>query len=92
MRDFRLCRRLDSSEPPAPTGFTVYRVRLIKKYFATKNPFPILSDTLHEKGLQRQKGVGPLVSSQEERALFVPRLNRLSTVGQPRVSFLHLFT
>ena len=28
---------------------------------------------LHEKGLQRQKGVGLLVSSQEQRALFVPR-------------------
>ena len=34
---------------------------------------------LHEKGLQRQKGDGPLVSSQEHRALLVPRLNRLST-------------
>ena len=31
---------------------------------------------LHEKGLQRQKGVGPLVSSQEERALLVPVINR----------------
>ena len=31
---------------------------------------------MHEKGLQRQKGVGPLVSSQEQRALLVPRLNR----------------
>ena len=34
---------------------------------------------LHEKGLQRQKGVGPLVSSQEQRALLVPRLHRSST-------------
>ena len=31
---------------------------------------------LHEKGLQRQKSVGPLVSSQEERALLVPVINR----------------
>ena len=31
---------------------------------------------LHEKGLQRQRGVGPLVSSQEERALLVPVINR----------------
>ena len=31
---------------------------------------------LHEKGLQKQKGVGPLVTSQEQRALLVPRLNR----------------
>ena len=36
---------------------------------------------LHEKGLQRQKSVGPLVSSQEQRALLVPRLNRGSTAG-----------
>ena len=28
---------------------------------------------LHEKGLQKQKSVVPLVSSQEERALLVPR-------------------
>ena len=34
---------------------------------------------LHEKGLQRQKGGGPLVGSQEQRALLVPLLNRLST-------------
>ena len=34
---------------------------------------------LQEKGLQRQKGVGPLVSSQDERALLVPVINRLST-------------
>ena len=31
---------------------------------------------LHEKGLQRQKGFGPLVSSQDERALLVPLMNR----------------
>ena len=41
---------------------------------------------LHEKGLQRQKGVGPLVSSQEHRALLVPQLNRLSTGCQPIVN------
>ena len=34
---------------------------------------------MHEKGLQRQKSVGPLVSSQEERALPVPVINRGST-------------
>ena len=47
---------------------------------------------LHEKGLQRQKGVVPLVGSQDERALFVPRLNRLSIAGQARVLFPHRFT
>ena len=31
---------------------------------------------LHEKGLQRQKGVVPLVGSQEERALLGPLINR----------------
>ena len=31
---------------------------------------------LHEKGLQRHNGVGPLVSSQEERALAVLLINR----------------
>ena len=31
---------------------------------------------LHEEGLQRQIGVGTLVSSQERRALLVPLINR----------------
>ena len=31
---------------------------------------------LHEKGLQGQKGVVPLVGSQEQRALLVPVINR----------------
>ena len=47
---------------------------------------------VHEKGLQRQIGVGTLVSSQKERALLVPVINRLSTAGQPRVLFLHRLT
>ena len=43
--------------------------------------YPVMSKrvpghALHEKGLQRQKGVGPLVGSQEERALLVPVINR----------------
>ena len=46
---------------------------------------------LHEKGLLRQIGVGTLVSCQE-RALAVPLINRLSTAGQPLISFLHRFT
>ena len=36
---------------------------------------------LHEKGLQRQTGVGTLVSRPEQRALLVPVINRLSTAG-----------
>ena len=47
---------------------------------------------LHEKGLQRQIGVGTLVSSQERRALAVLVINRLSTAGQPLISVLHRFT
>ena len=46
---------------------------------------------LYEKRFQRQKGVGPLVGSQEHRAPLVPRLNRLSNAGQPLISFLRLF-
>ena len=41
---------------------------------------------MHEKGLQRQIGVGTLVSSQGRRALAVPLVNRLSTAGQPLVN------
>ena len=37
-----------------------------------KNP----GHALHEKGLQRQKGIVPLVGSQEQRALLVPLINR----------------
>ena len=47
---------------------------------------------LHEKGLQRQKGAGPLVSSQERRALFIPLLKRGSNAGPTRALFLHRFT
>ena len=43
---------------------------------------------LHEKGSQRQKSIGPLVSSQERRAAVVSLINRLSTARQPLVVFL----
>ena len=59
---------------------------------ALRKDIQIPGNALHEKGLQRQKGVGPLVSSQEQRALLVPVINRLSTAGQPRILFLHRFT
>ena len=36
---------------------------------------------LHDEGLQREKGVGTLVSGQERRAAVVPRINRGSTAG-----------
>ena len=41
---------------------------------------------LHEKVLQRQKGVGTLVRSQVRRAAVVPRINSLSTGCQPWVN------
>ena len=44
---------------------------------------------LHEKSFQRQKGVVPLVGSQEQRAVLVPRLNRLPTGCQPVILFPH---
>ena len=44
---------------------------------------------LHGKNLQKQTGVGPMVSSQERRALFVPRFNRLQTACQPVILFPH---
>ena len=39
-------------------------------------PPSVPGHALHEKGLQRQKGVVPLVGSQEQRALLVPVINR----------------
>ena len=41
--------------------------------------------------VQRRAGVGLLVSCQERRALLVPRINRLSTGGQPVGVLLHQF-
>ena len=45
---------------------------------------------LHEKCLQRQIGVGTLVSSQEQRVLLVPRLNRgfCSSIFLHRISLV----
>ena len=54
-----------------------------------KNIFP--GQSLHEKGSQRQIGVGTLVNSQERRASVVLWIMRLSTAGQPRALFLHRF-
>ena len=47
---------------------------------------------LHEKRLQRQISIGKFVSSQEQRALFVPWINRLPIAGQLRALFFHRFT
>ena len=45
-----------------------------KRHIQESQTFP--GHALHEKGLQRQIGVGTLVSSQERRALAVPLINR----------------
>ena len=42
---------------------------------------------LQDKGLQKQKGVGPLVNSRDRRAAFVPLINRSSTDRQSPVVF-----
>ena len=44
---------------------------------------------MHQNVLQRQNGVGPLVSSKEQRALLVPVINRRLTAGQPLILFPH---
>ena len=41
---------------------------------------------MHEKGLQRQIGVGTLVSGQAQKAVLVPLKNRGYTVDQPVVN------
>ena len=52
---------------------------LCKPFFSCKAcPGNFPGHALHEKGLQRQMGVGPLVSSQERKALMAPVVNRLS--------------
>ena len=47
---------------------------------------PRLDRRSHEKYLQGQKSVGPLVSRQEQRAAAVPLINGLSTACQPVVN------
>ena len=49
-------------------------------------PKDVRGHALHEKGLQRQLGVGTLVSSQERRALLVPLMNPLQTADGPVVN------
>ena len=55
----------------------------LNRGFVLPSVFP--GHALHEKSLQRQIGVGTLISSQERRALFrpgdLPRLNRDWVVG-----------
>ena len=45
-----------------------------------------------KKGLQRQKSVGPLVSSKEERALLVPVINRRYVYRRSIADFVPAFS
>ena len=76
--------RLTTSSPVGDSGVllgvTAGRQQLfVPAADKCKNHVP--GHALHEKGLQRQVGVGTLVSSQERRALLVARINRGSTAG-----------
>ena len=53
----------------------------IHTYIHTSRSLYIPGHALHEKGLQRQEGAGPLVGSQERRAAVVPLINRGSNAG-----------
>ena len=52
-----------------------------------RNFFP--GHALHEKGLQRQRQFGPLVSSKEQKRLSSCGFNNSSPAGQPRILLLH---
>ena len=69
----------------------------INRYLAGRCDFPsVPKHALHEKALQRQ-GVGPPISSREQRALLVPRVNRGSTgcgqvaTGSYKISLVRAF-
>ena len=65
---------------------TLMVVRASEEMSRTVSSIRFPGHALHEKGLQRQIGVGTLASSKERRALLVPRLNRGSTGGHPLVN------
>ena len=62
-----------NTERLSSRGKTAYQPQ-VNRSFRSSVVFP--GHALHEKGLQRQKGVVPLVGSQEQRALLVPLINR----------------
>ena len=51
-----------------------------------------IPDILYMERFTTRKGVGPLVSSQERRALLVSRIKRLSNACPMRIWFLNRFT
>ena len=90
-----LARPRPAAPPGAPTrttrgmsGFWIRQVYIGFRLFLflerrSGDVFSILvpGHALHEEGLQRQIGVGTLVSIQERRALFVPLIKRWSTAA-----------
>ena len=60
-----------AGQPRVNRGSTAGQPRVNRSFRSS-----IPGHALHEKGLQRQKGVVPLFGSQEQRALIVPLINR----------------
>ena len=55
---------------------SVKKIGLLWGWLRNEKRLPrVPGHALHEKGLQRQIGIGPLVRSQERRALAVPQVN-----------------
>ena len=76
---------------------TAYRTRRVQRVKARDQGYPAglghprFPDMPCMKRVYRhKKGAGPLVRSQEQRALLVPRINQLSTACQPVVVFVLL--
>ena len=78
-------------------GKIMFFVPLINRLLNAGFVFPsvyidfLLRHALNENSLQRQKGNGPLVGSQEQEAFLVPQLHCLSSGCQPVVVFLHRY-
>ena len=74
---------MSESRPQSPGPLWLWSRSPGARWCRTTGLFP---DTLcMKKCVQRQKSDGPLVSSQEERALFVRLINRGETAYRPRV-------
>ena len=86
---FRTCRIKGPDIPRA--GRFGAPVEAARQGWAKSSANKIPSHALHDKDLQRQTGVGTLLSSHEQRALLVPVISHISTAVQPQVSFLHRF-
>ena len=65
-----------SARPASPSRLAVRRLSRLAYNVAAFDIRHVPGYALHEKGLQRQTGVGTLVSSQERRAIAVSVINR----------------